>query len=226
MNGSRHSYRFLLFLALIASHSSLARAQTPMGFVPISACRAVDTRKATGPLGGPLMTGGSTRSFPLRSSSCGIPANASAYSLNVAVLPPGALDFITVWPTGQLRPSTVTLNDPGGAVLDNAAIVGAGANGAISVYVTNPTHIIFDVNGYFVPQARNADGEVPSGIVNGRNPIFKIANIPAAGSVPLLARNGLLLKSGVDYTLEGSIIIFVQAAVPQPGDLLQVWYRY
>jgi hypothetical protein len=33
----------------------------------------------------------------------------------------------------------------------NAAIVPAGTNGAISVYVTDPTHVVIDINGYFAP---------------------------------------------------------------------------
>jgi hypothetical protein len=36
-------------------------------------------------------------------------------------------------------------------VVANAAIVPAGTNGAISIYVTNPTQVILDINGYFAP---------------------------------------------------------------------------
>jgi hypothetical protein len=38
-----------------------------------------------------------------------------------------------------------------GTVVANAAIVPAGKGGAIDVYVTNPTHVILDINGYFAP---------------------------------------------------------------------------
>jgi hypothetical protein len=33
----------------------------------------------------------------------------------------------------------------------NAAIVPAGTNGAISIYVTDNTHVILDIDGYFAP---------------------------------------------------------------------------
>jgi hypothetical protein len=33
----------------------------------------------------------------------------------------------------------------------NAAIVPAGAGGAINVFVANRTHVILDINGYFAP---------------------------------------------------------------------------
>jgi hypothetical protein len=33
----------------------------------------------------------------------------------------------------------------------NAAIVPAGTAGAVDVYVTNPTQVILDIDGYFAP---------------------------------------------------------------------------
>jgi hypothetical protein len=36
-------------------------------------------------------------------------------------------------------------------VVANAAIVAAGSNSQIAVFVTNRTHVILDVNGYFAP---------------------------------------------------------------------------
>jgi hypothetical protein len=44
-----------------------------------------------------------------------------------------------------------TLNSYDGRVVANAAIVPAGTNGAISIYVTDPTDVLFDINGYFAP---------------------------------------------------------------------------
>ena len=79
-------------------------------FVPITPCRIADTRNAGGPFGGPSMQGQTARDFAIPSSACGIPANASAYSLNVAVVPVGALGFLTLWPTGQPQPQVATLN--------------------------------------------------------------------------------------------------------------------
>jgi hypothetical protein len=36
-------------------------------------------------------------------------------------------------------------------VVANAAIVPAGTGAAISVYVSNASHVILDINGYFAP---------------------------------------------------------------------------
>jgi hypothetical protein len=36
-------------------------------------------------------------------------------------------------------------------VVANAALVPAGTSGSVGVYVSNPTDLIIDVNGYFAP---------------------------------------------------------------------------
>jgi len=120
-------------------------------FVPITPCRIVDTRNATGPFGGPIIGGGSSRDFTVPSSACSIPATAQAYSLNVAVVPATTLGYLTLWPTGQTRPLASTLNSLDGRIKSNAAIVPAGTNGAVSVFASDTTHVILDINGYFVP---------------------------------------------------------------------------
>ncbi len=118
-------------------------------FVPVTPCRVADTRTAPGQFGGPAMTASSTRSFAIPQSGCGIPATAQAYSLNVTVVPPGPLSYLTLWPAGQPQPLVSTLNSFQGQVVANAAIVPAGDGGAVNVFVTNPTDVILDINGYF-----------------------------------------------------------------------------
>ena len=120
-------------------------------FHPATPCRVADTRGATGPFGGPAMGAGETRSFTIPASTCSIPATAAAYSLNVTVVPGGVLSYLSTWPTGSAQPLVSTLNSFDGSVVANAAIVPAGTGGAISVFVTNPTDMILDVNGYFAP---------------------------------------------------------------------------
>jgi hypothetical protein len=124
-----------------------------LAFYPLTPCRVADTRYSTYPegLGPPSLTGGQPRDFPiLNATSCDIPASGvAAYSLNFTVVPHGSLGFLTVWPTGQDRPTVSTLNDVLGKVIANAAIVVAGSSGEVSVYPTNDTDLIIDINGYF-----------------------------------------------------------------------------
>ena len=121
----------------------------PLQFVPVSPCRVADTRNPNGPFGGPPIGGGKSRNFTIPNSGCGVPATAAAYSLNVTVVPGGPLGYLTVWPAGQDLPVVSTLNSADGRVKANATIVPAGIGGAISVFATNTTNVILDINGYF-----------------------------------------------------------------------------
>ncbi len=61
----------------------------------------------------------------------------------------------TIWPTGAAQPVVSTMNSLDGRFKANAAIVPAGYQGAVSVYVSNTTNVILDINGYFTtPGAR------------------------------------------------------------------------
>ena len=137
----------------VVGNFTFTTAQPPPGlqFVPVTPCRFADTRNPNGPFGGPAITGGTSRSFTIPSSSCGIPSTAAAYSINVTVVPRATLGYLTLWPTGQPQPLASTLNSPDGRVKANAAIVPAGTSGAISLFVTDTTDVILDINGYFVP---------------------------------------------------------------------------
>ena len=127
-------------------------APQPLRFVPVTPCRIADTRNPNGPFGGPILGAGTTRDFNIPASACGIPANALAYSLNLTVVPVGGLGFLSVWPAGQAQPVVSTLNSDG-RVKANAAIVPAGVNGAITVYASDATQLVIDINGYFVPSS-------------------------------------------------------------------------
>ncbi len=132
----------------------IAGAASPaMQFVPVSPCRVADTRLQNGPLGGPPLAPGSTRSFPIPSGGCGIPTTATAYSVNLTVVPHGVLNYLTAWPTGEDQPLVSTLNSLDGRIKANAAIIPSGAAGAISMFASGTTDAVVDINGYFVPTA-------------------------------------------------------------------------
>jgi len=123
-------------------------------FYPLTPCRVADTRAGagfSGTQGPPYLSGGTSRSFPV-AGLCGVPASASAYSLNVTVVPlAAALGYLTTWPTGQAQPLASTLNSWEGQVVANAALVPAGTSGNISIYASDDTEVLFDINGYFAP---------------------------------------------------------------------------
>src|SRR5207302_5932751 len=84
------------------------------------------------------------------SSQCGIPSAAQAYSLNTTVVPKGSLGYVTLWQTGEPQPQVSTMNSLDGRIKADAAVLPAGTNGGVSVYASNDTDVVVDVNGYFV----------------------------------------------------------------------------
>ncbi|MEO8026187.1 MAG: hypothetical protein ABI823_06920 [Bryobacteraceae bacterium] len=70
------------------------------------------------------------------------------------------------------------------------------------------------------------DGETPAGLVNGMNLAFALNFAPSPTASLEVYRNGIRMKSGVDFTLSNKTITFFVAAAPQTGDILTAAYRY
>ncbi len=207
---------------------------SPMQFMPMTPCRAVDTRNADGPFGGPSIAANTSRSFVIPNSACAIPSNAGAYSVNVAVVPRASLGYITVWPTGQTQPVVATLTDLAGVVRSNAAIVAAGTGGAISVFATDETDVIVDINGYFNTAGATADIQfaaapsssafyplTPCRIADTRNATgpFGGPGITAGGT-----RSFVIPQSSCDVPADATAYSLNFAAVPSgPLGFLTVW---
>ena len=84
--------------------------------------------------------------------ACGIPAGASAVSVNVTVVGPSAQGEMTAYPANVSRPNTSVISYRPGIVRANNAILKLG-NGALAFYCNQPSgnaHLIIDVNGYFM----------------------------------------------------------------------------
>ena len=128
----------------VGHHRAVEGVQRSYAFYPVQPCRVADTCAAAGPFGGPAMTGAQSRDFQVPSSSCGLPPTASAYSMNVTVVPGGYLGYLKTWPTGQAQPNVSTLNSWTGKVVANAAIVPAGNGGSISAYTEDLTEVVLD----------------------------------------------------------------------------------
>jgi len=129
-------------------------ANPGLHFYAVTPCRVADTRSdqgRTGAFGPPSLVANATRDFPIQASSCNIPGTAQAYSLNFTVVPPGPLQYLSAWPSGQPFPVVSTLNSPAGLTLANAAIIPAGQSGNITVLASDTTDLIIDINGYFAP---------------------------------------------------------------------------
>ncbi|HSY13217.1 MAG TPA: hypothetical protein VK976_13590 [Verrucomicrobiae bacterium] len=125
-----------------------------LAFYPLTPCRVIDTR------GGNYLVGGVARDFAVSQSACLNGVNATAYSLNLTALPyptlGSPLRYLEVWPTGDEPQNPVsTLNNKTGTRVANAAIVPAGTGGDITIFASDNTDLLIDINGYFAPAGPN-----------------------------------------------------------------------
>ncbi len=186
---------------------------SPLRYIPMSPCRVADTRSAPGPFGGPALAGQTSRNFTLPKGGCNVPADAAAYSLNIAVVPHWSLGYLEVWPAGTSQPKVATLNSLDGRTKSNAAIVPAGVGGAISIFASmNPafsTDVVLDINGYFV-QAAGKNGlaffpVMPCRVLDTRDPSGPLGGPFLSGKLvrtfPILQSNCNLSASAQAYSL-------------------------
>ena len=69
------------------------------------------------------------------------------------------------------------------------------------------------------------DAETPSGVIDGVNVTFILVVTPNPSASLVLTKNGIIQKSGGDFTLSLATITFLAGAEPQVGDTLLSWYR-
>lgn len=121
-------------------------------FHAVTPDRVLDTRVGNGATG-PLAPGGQ-RDVTLVGRA-GIPAGATAATLNVTATKTASAGYFTLWPTASARPGTSTVNWSTGQTVANAAIATIGADGKVSIWNANDSpqfasaEAIFDVFGYF-----------------------------------------------------------------------------
>ncbi|MGA2369760.1 MAG: YncE family protein [Candidatus Korobacteraceae bacterium] len=120
-------------------------APNAIQLVTVTPCRLVDTRKTDSP----ILANTSQNFIVPELGGCGIPTSAVAYSLNITAIPVTTLGYLTIWPTGEAQPYVSTMNSPDGRIKANAAIVPGGYQGAVSVFATNTSNVILDIDGYF-----------------------------------------------------------------------------
>jgi hypothetical protein len=155
------------------------------------------------------------RDFSIPLGDCNIPSDALAFSLNVTVVPPpgGRLGFLTIWPTGQAQPAISTLNSLDGRIKANAALVPAGAHGAVTLYANNNTDVLLDINGYFAPasgQSLQFYPVAPCRVLDTRNPAGALGG-PSLTSkkerdFPVLSSNCRISSSAQAYSMNFTVI--------------------
>jgi hypothetical protein len=124
---------------------------------PLAPARLLDTRYAIGLAG--AFSSHVTRYFQVTGGV--VPANATAVTGNLTVTGQTSLGFLYIGPTPMNDPTSSTLNFPLGDDRANGITVALGGGGVLWVTYAAPTlgktaHVIFDVTGYFAPDAGGA----------------------------------------------------------------------
>ena len=131
---------------LLAAPSDPATAEA---FHILPATRLVDTRPGSqvGPRGTPL---GSAET--LKVVVAGVPDDATAININITVTDGTGGSFLTLYPTGAVRPETSTVNWVSAAPVANAATVQLGVGQSFMAYnSTGTVNVVIDLLGYYAP---------------------------------------------------------------------------
>jgi hypothetical protein len=145
----------------LAAIKSLGSSAEDLVYTMVTPCRILDTRNAVG-----RITGGLVRDFAVHTanfsgqggnaSDCGIPSDPSAVAINVVAVTPDQGGFMTIYPSGTVRPNAASLNYTAGGIIANAIIAKTtvGQPADLSIYSQYSTDVVIDIVGYFMaPEA-------------------------------------------------------------------------
>ncbi len=118
-------------------------APNGLSLFTLTPCRVLDTRDTTGPFHNTI-----TPPVDTTASRCRVVQNAAAVVLNATIVPALSVPFLTLWPSGQARPTVSTLNANDALVTLNMAIVPTSA-GAVNAYAADLTDLILDTTALF-----------------------------------------------------------------------------
>ncbi|MGH9441853.1 MAG: hypothetical protein ACRD16_06220 [Thermoanaerobaculia bacterium] len=140
------------FFALLAPKNAMAAG--PYSYFPLTPCRFVDTRDSSLQGGAPLSSF-VVKTFTAK-GKCGIPSTAKAISVNVTIAVPGGPGFLTLYPSGVVKPYVSVINwaSTDNAIANGAVVpLGSASTNDLSAYEeeggTGTVHLILDVTGYF-----------------------------------------------------------------------------
>jgi spore germination protein YaaH len=136
----------------------LQTSTSPATYAPVSPTRILDSRVGNGLTG--LFNSHVARTFQVTGRG-GVPGDATAVTGNLTATAQSSSGYLYVGPVSMNNPTSSSLNFPVGDDRANGVTVAIGAGGTLSITFVGAsaaanTHVIFDVTGYFVPDASGA----------------------------------------------------------------------
>ncbi|GAA1501025.1 hypothetical protein GCM10009760_63490 [Kitasatospora kazusensis] len=189
-------------------------------YTPASPARLLDTRYGTGAGKAKVQTGGSV-DLQVAGVAGVPPTGVTAVTLNVTVTGPTADGFLTVYPSGQKRPTASNLNWSAGTTIANLVTVPV-VNGKVSFYAggrPGGVDVIADLAGYYsgkgdvfssASPARLLDTRYGTGadkakVQTGGSVDLQVAGV---GGVPQGATAVTLNVTATDPTADGFLTVY------------------
>ncbi len=215
----RNQYGFSHVVADVVGYYTTQAGQRLLALPPQ---RILDTRSGLGRPGpkGPIGSG-SVVDLTVAGAG-GVPSTAvGAVVLNVTAVNPTAGGWFTVWPTGEARPPTSSLNFRPGQTVPNLVVAKLGAGGRVSINNSSgATHAIADVLGCFVGDPTKAQyvSLTPARVLDTRA-AGNGGRVSASHPIEL----GVVGKGGVPATGVSAVLLNVTVTQPAAGGWLNVY---
>jgi hypothetical protein len=201
---------------------------SPFSFNSLSPGRLLDTRPGSQTVdgmfaGGGLQPAGSLLKLTVAGRH-GIPDNADTATINVTATGTEDAGFLTIWPCGDDQPNASNLNYEAGATIANTAITKIGVAGEICIFTSSPTHIIVDVNGYYLP-GTSFNSLVPGRLLDSRDGAQTVdGTFAGIGLQPTNAVVQLKVaqRHGIPIEAEAATLNITATGTRDPG-YLTVW---
>ena len=111
--------------------------------------RILDTRTTLGGQNGNPIGSNQSITVPILGVGPVPPTNVSAAIVHITAVNLSGGGYLTLYPSGYVKPTASTLNFTPGTVVSNTTVVPVGPDGAISIYnYTGATHAIIDIQGW------------------------------------------------------------------------------
>jgi dienelactone hydrolase len=120
-----------------------------VGYSGITPMRVFDSRQPIGTASAARLVANKIVevSFPI---AAGMPTTASTAVLNVTATDASAGGFVTVFPCGSPPPTASNVNLDAASTVPNAVVTKIGPRGTVCVFTSSPTHIVIDLQGWFI----------------------------------------------------------------------------
>ena len=157
----------------------------------------------------------------------GVPErNVGAVALNVTATAASRSSFLTIWPTGEPRPTASNLNFSPGQTVPNMVVAKVGDGGMVSIYnLGGSVDVVVDVLAWF-PTTSGYSGLSPARLLDTR-PGLSTVDGRYRGSGPVGSEEtselAVVGRGGVPANGVGGVVLNVAAVAPTAATFVTVW---